>query len=50
MEWIEDREPFDAAATARAIGLAIALTVGLTVFVVAVMAGLFHWAAAVAGV
>ncbi|HVM09432.1 MAG TPA: hypothetical protein VM345_13275 [Acidimicrobiales bacterium] len=49
MEWIEDREPFDLRSTGRNLVLALAITIGLTLFAVAVVAGLFSWAAAVAG-
>lgn len=49
MEWMHDREPFDLKATGTSLVLAVTITVALAVFVVLVMAGVFNWAAAVAG-
>lgn len=49
MEWMHDREPFDLKATGMSLVLAVTLTVALSAFVVLVLAGVFNWAAAVAG-
>lgn len=49
MEWIEDREPFDPAATSKAFGLAVAIVLALAVFASFVVAGVVNWASAVAG-
>lgn len=49
MEWIEDREPFDLKSTGTALALAVGITVALTAFAVLVLAGVFSWAAGVAG-
>ena len=46
---MHDREPFDLKATGTSLALAVTITVALAVFVVLVMAGVFNWAAAVAG-
>ena len=50
MEWIEDREPLDVASVGRAVGIAFALTIALTLFVVLVLAGMVSWAAGAVGV